>query len=55
MGKRHRPEEIITKLRQIEVMIGQGRSMADAIRSIGGREVTYYFCGRLSHCKSAWI
>ena len=42
MGKRHKPEEMIAKLRQVEVMTGQGTSMADAIRSIGVREVTYY-------------
>ena len=30
------------KLRQVEVMIGQGTSMADAIRSILVTEVTYY-------------
>ena len=40
MGKRHKPEEIIAKLRQVEVMTGQGTSMADAIRSIGVTEVT---------------
>jgi len=43
MGKRHKPE----KLRQVEVMTGQGTSMADAIRSIGVTEVTYYLYGRL--------
>jgi putative transposase len=42
MAKRHKPEEIIAKLRQVEVMTGQGMSMADAIRSIGVTEVTYY-------------
>ena len=42
MGKRHKPEEIIAKLRQVEVMAGQGMSMADAIRSIGVTEVTYF-------------
>jgi hypothetical protein len=42
MGKRHKPEEIIAKLRQVEVMTGQGTSMADAIRAIGVTEVTYY-------------
>jgi hypothetical protein len=26
MGKRHKPEEIIAKLRQVEVMTGQGTS-----------------------------
>ena len=42
MGKGHKPEEIIAKLRQVEVMTGQGTSMVDAIRSIGVTEVTYY-------------
>ena len=42
MGKRHKPEEIIAKLRQVEVMTGQGTSMADAVRSIGVTEVTCY-------------
>lgn len=42
MAKRHKPEEIIAKLRQVEAMTGQGTSMADAIRSIGVTEVTYY-------------
>ena len=42
MANRHKPEEIIAKLRQVEVMTGQGTSMVDAIRSIGVTEVTYY-------------
>ena len=42
MGKGHKPEEIIGKLRQVEVLTGQGTSMADAIRSIGVTEVTFY-------------
>jgi putative transposase len=42
MAKRHKPEEIISKLRQVEVVTGQGTSMVDAIRSIGVTEVTYY-------------
>ena len=49
MAKRHKPEEIIAKLRQVEVMTGQGTSMADAIRSIGVTEVTYYRRARLGH------
>jgi putative transposase len=40
--KRHKPEEIIAKLRQVEVLTSQGQSMGDAIRSIGVTEVTYY-------------
>ncbi len=40
--KRHRPEEIVAKLRQVEVLTAQGRPVAEAIRSIGVTEVTYY-------------
>ena len=40
--KRHKPEEIVGKLRQVEVLSGQGKSIAEAIRAIGVTEVTYY-------------
>ena len=40
--KRYKPEEIVAKLRQVEVLTSQGQSMVDAIRSIGVTEVTYY-------------
>ena len=40
--KRHKPEKIVTKLRQVEVLTAQGRTVAEAIRSIGVTEVTYY-------------
>jgi len=40
--KRHKPEEIVAKLRQVEVLTAQGTAMADAIRQIGVTEVTYY-------------
>jgi transposase-like protein len=40
--KRHKPEEIVSKLRQVDVLVSQGQSVADAIRSIGVMEVTYY-------------
>lgn len=40
--KGHRPEEIVAKLRQVEVLTSQGQSVADAVRSIGVTEVTYY-------------
>ena len=39
--KRHRPEEIVAKLRQVDVLVSQGQSVAEAIRSIGVTEVTY--------------
>jgi transposase-like protein len=41
-GRRHKAEEIVTKLRQVDVLTGQGKSMAEAIRAIGVTEVTYY-------------
>ena len=40
--KRHKPEEIVAKLRQVDVLVSQGQSVADAIRSIGVTEVSYY-------------
>jgi putative transposase len=40
--KRHTAEEIVAKLRQVEVLSGQGRPISDAIRAIGVTEVTYY-------------
>ena len=40
--KRHTPEEIVTKLRQVDVLVAQGQSVADAVRSIDVTEVTYY-------------
>ena len=40
--KRHKPEEIVAKLRQVDVLTSQGRSVAEAVRSIGVTEVTYY-------------
>ena len=40
--KRHTAEEIVAKLRQVDVLIAQGRQVADAVRVIGVTEVTYY-------------
>jgi putative transposase len=40
--KAHTPEEIVGKLRQAEVLIGQGKTVADAVRAIGVTEPTYY-------------
>ena len=42
MAKKHKPEEVVAKLRQVDVLTSQGASIADAIRSIGVTEVTYY-------------
>ena len=40
--KRSTPEQIIAKLRQVEVLTGQGKPVAEAIRAIGVTEPTYY-------------
>jgi putative transposase len=40
--KRHTAEEIVAKLRQVDVLTSQGRAVAEAVRSIGVTEVTYY-------------
>ena len=40
--KRYTPEEIVAKLRQVDVLVSQGQNIADAIRQIGLSEVTYY-------------
>ena len=40
--KHHKPEEIVAKLRQVDVLVSQGQNIADAIRRIGVSEVTYY-------------
>ena len=40
--KRHKPEAIVAKLRQVDVLVSQGQSIADAVRQIGVSEFTYY-------------
>ncbi len=40
--KRHKPEDVVAKLRQVDVLVSQGQSVAEAIRAIGVTEVTYY-------------
>ncbi len=44
MGRRrmHTPEEIVAKLRQVEVLAAQGKPVAEAVRAIGVTEATYY-------------
>ena len=41
-NRRPKPEEIVIKLRQVDVLVGQGKARIDAIRSIGVSEQTYY-------------
>ena len=33
--KRHKPEEIVARLRQVDVLVSQGRSVADAVSRDG--------------------
>jgi transposase-like protein len=40
--KAYKPEEIVSKLRQVDVLRSQGMTMADAIRQISVSEVTFY-------------
>lgn len=39
--KKHKPEEIVAKLRQVDVLVSQGRPVAEAIRAIGVTGFTY--------------
>jgi transposase-like protein len=41
-GKQDKPEEIVSKLRQVEVLQGQGMTIADAVRQIGVTQQTFY-------------
>ena len=40
--KGHTPEEIVAKLRQVEVLAAQGKAVAEAVRSISVTQFTYY-------------
>lgn len=42
MGRKYKAEEIVAKLRQVEVLSAQGQSVAEAVRQIGVSEQTYY-------------
>ncbi len=41
-GKRSTPEQTVAKLRQVEVLTAQGKTVAEAVRAIGVTEPTYY-------------
>ena len=44
-NRSYRPEEIVAKLRQVDVLHSQGSTIADAIHQIGVSEVTFYRIG----------
>jgi putative transposase len=39
--RRYQSEEIVAKVRQVDVLVSQGQNIADAIRQIGVSEVNY--------------
>lgn len=41
-GKRYKPEEIISKLREAEVYLAEGVKVDDVIRRLGVNKITYY-------------
>ncbi len=52
--KRHRPEEIVAKLRQVDVLVSQGRSVAEAIRSIAVTMVASMICPPMARYPDAF-
>jgi hypothetical protein len=40
--KQHKPEEIVAKVRPVEVLVGQGETVADGARAVAVTEATYY-------------
>jgi putative transposase len=52
-SKRHKLEEIVAKLRQADVLTGEGKSIAEAVKTIAVTETTYFrwraeYCGMKS-------
>ena len=41
-AKRYKPEEIILKLREAEVLLAEGASLGEVVRRLGVTQVTYY-------------
>jgi hypothetical protein len=44
--RRHTPDEIISKLRQVDVLVAQGTPVADAIRAIGVQRFSFWGFGQ---------
>ena len=40
--KRHSPEQVLNKLRQVEVAVAGGKSVGQGVREIGVTDHTYY-------------
>ena len=41
-ARRYKPEEIISKLREAEVLLAEGLSVGEVVRRLGVTQVTYY-------------
>jgi putative transposase len=55
--KRYRPEEIIAKLRQADVLLGEGKKLPEVVKALAIHEVTYYRwrrAGSRSHGPRTW-
>lgn len=55
--KTHKPEEFVAKLRQVDVLMSQGRSLLEAVRAISVTPFTYYIgcvVGPLSIRSDRW-
>jgi glycerol kinase len=50
--KAHTPEEIVAKLRQVEVLAAQGKAVAEAVRAIGVTEQTYATSCWIARCST---
>src|SRR5687767_8670322 len=40
--RKYTPEEIVAKLRQVDVLLGQGKTVGESVKSIGMTETTYH-------------
>ena len=38
----YKPEEIVAKLRQVDVLLAQGRALGEAVKTIGVTDTTYH-------------
>lgn len=46
MPKRYRPVDILSKLREADILISQGKTVAETIRILGLSNVSYYCWGK---------
>lgn len=55
MGRRAKPEEIIAKLREVEVRLNQGETIAQAMRAIAATEQTFYRWRKRVWRSACWL